>query len=69
MKTAAGKIQGILPDFEAKIVLTVHDELVYELPEKYAKEFSNMVKYIMENCVCLSVPIIVDVKIVKSYGD
>lgn len=69
MKTAAGKVQGILSDFEAKIVLTVHDELVYELPEKYAEEFSCMVKYIMENCVCLSVPIIVDVSIVRSYGD
>jgi len=69
MKAAAGKVQKILSDFEAKIVLTVHDELVYELPEKYAKEFSEMIKYIMENCVCLSVPIIVDVSIVRSYGD
>lgn len=69
MKTAAAKVQRILSDFEAKIVLTVHDELVYELPNKYAEEFSCMVKYIMENCVCLSVPIIVDVSIVNSYGD
>jgi len=69
MKTAAGKVQKILSDYEAKIVLTVHDELVYELPNKYAKDFSSMVKYIMENCVCLSVPIIVDIKTVKSYGD
>jgi DNA polymerase-1 len=69
MKTAAGKIQKILPDYEAKIVLTVHDELVYELPNKYAKDFSSMVKYIMENCVCLSVPIIVSTEIVNNYGD
>lgn len=69
MKTAAGKVSKILNDFDAKIVLTVHDELVYELPKEYAEEFSCMVKYIMENCVCLSIPIIVDVSIVNSYGD
>lgn len=69
MKTAAAKVSAILDDFKAKIVLTVHDELIYELPKKYAEEFSSMVKYIMENCVCLSVPIIVDVSIVNSYGD
>lgn len=69
MKTAASKIIGILPKYQAKFVLTVHDELVWELPEKYAEDFSYEVKYIMEHCVCLSVPIVVDVSIVNSYGD
>ena len=79
MKTAAGKIQGILPNYKVSrnnileelglIVLTVHDELIYEAIEYQAKEFAAEVKYIMENCVCLSVPIIVDVSIVNSYGN
>lgn len=79
MKTAAGKIQKILPNYKVSrnnileelglIVLTVHDELIYEAIEYQAKEFAAEVKYIMENCVCLSVPIIVDVSIVNSYGD
>ena len=69
MKTAAAKVMKILPDFEAKIVLTVHDEIIWELPEDRANEFMKQVIYIMENCVCLSVPIKVDAKIVRSYGD
>ncbi len=69
MKTAAGKVQEILSDFEAKIVLTVHDEILWELPEDKAEEFMKEVVYIMENCVCLSVPIKVDAEIIRSYGD
>jgi hypothetical protein len=69
MKTAAGKILPILPKYQAKYVLTIHDELVWGLPAKYAEAFSCIVKNIMENCVCLSVPIVVDVDIVNSYGD
>ena len=69
MKIAAGKILHILPEYQAKYVLTVHDELVWELPYKHAKQFSCKVKHIMEGCICLSVPLIVDVSIVKSYGD
>lgn len=69
MKTAAAKVSKILSRFNAIIVLTVHDELVWELPEDRAEEFAVEVKDIMEHCVCLSVPIIVDVSIVLSYGD
>ena len=69
MKIAANKIFKMLFKYNAKIVLSVHDELVYELQECFQKEFQKEVKYIMEHCVSLSVPLKVDVSIVKSYGD
>jgi len=69
IKIAANKISKILSFHNAKIVLSVHDELVYELQKCFQKEFAEKVKEIMENCVSLSVPIIADVNIVKSYGE
>lgn len=71
VKIAAIKIvkSGILQKYRVRIVLCVHDELVWELPEEYAKEFSCEVKYIMEHAVSMKIPILVDVKIVRSYGE
>lgn len=67
MKIAAGQVLKRFPD--CKYVLSVHDELVWEVSEDEAEGFSQTVKDIMEHCVCLSVPVIVDVSIVKNYGD
>jgi DNA polymerase-1 len=69
MKIAAVKIRQYQDKYRARLILSVHDELVWELPSEYAKEFSSMVKHTMEHCVVLSVPILVDVTIVSSYGD
>ena len=69
MKIAAAKIRQYLAKYKARFVLTIHDELVWELPEKYAKEFAKLVKDIMEHAVSMKVPVVVDVKIVKSYGE
>lgn len=69
MKLAAVKIRQFLPKYRARFVLTVHDELVFELPYKYAEEFSCLVKDIMEHCVSMKVPIVVDISIKKSYGE
>ena len=67
MKTAAAKVIQVWPN--VKIVLSVHDELVWEIAKEKAEMFATDVKYIMEHCVVLSVPIIVDVSIVSNYGD
>lgn len=40
-----------------RLLLTVHDELVVEAPDKDAKEVANLVKETMENVVTLCVPI------------
>ncbi len=57
------------PTIEIKPVLTVHDEIVYEVDEKYMKWVAKEIKNIMENSVILSVPLKVDISIVKKYGD
>ena len=69
MKMAGGRIRLILPNYDAQVVLTIHDEFMYEVCEDQAAAFAAEIKYIMEHVVCLSIPIVVDVSIVKSYGD
>jgi len=46
-----------------KMLLQVHDELVFECPKENAEEFSQMIKHEMENAWPLSVPILANVGI------
>lgn len=54
---------------EAKLVLTVHDELVVEAPEKDAKRVAQVMKKIMEGVATLDVPLVVDVAAGKNWRD
>lgn len=54
---------------EAKLVLTVHDELVVEAPEKDAKRVAQVMKKIMEGVTTLDVPLLVDTAIGKNWRD
>ena len=60
-------IQSDIPN--AAIVLTVHDELVCEVPEKDAQAFAHDMKGIMENIIKLDAPLITDVGIGTTWGD
>ena len=51
--------------FEAKLLLQVHDELDFSVPEREIEELSAIVKDVMEHIVDLRVPLDVDV----SYAD
>ncbi|HPG29911.1 MAG TPA: DNA polymerase I [bacterium] len=53
LKMSMIKIAPILEEFEAKCLLTIHDELIFELPEKYCERFAEKIKNIMENIVSL----------------
>lgn len=53
--------QGLTP------ILTVHDELVFEVPKKDAEKVAKLVKEVMEGVIELSVPVIVDVGIGKNW--
>lgn len=48
--------------FGARLVLQVHDELIFEAPEKRAREFGAWVRREMEGAVSLDVPVAVDVQ-------
>ena len=57
------------PEYDgAKIILTIHDELILEIPDDILKETVAHVREIMEKSCCLSVPAAVDVKIGKRWG-
>ncbi len=53
----------------ARIVLQVHDELVVEVEEKDSAEFCEVVVEEMERAVELSVPLKVDVRVGRSWGE
>ncbi|MDR0920929.1 MAG: DNA polymerase I [Lactobacillales bacterium] len=47
-------------DLKANMLLQVHDELVFEVPESQVDELDKLVKDVMENTVTLTVPLITD---------
>ena len=53
---------------QARMVLQIHDELLFEVPQGEIKKVAKFVKSAMENAVKLSVPVIVDVKYGKNWG-
>ncbi len=52
-----------------QMILQVHDELLFECDPKDVKETAKMVKEKMENALKLSVPVIVDLKVGKNWGE
>ncbi|MEZ5902594.1 MAG: DNA polymerase I [Alphaproteobacteria bacterium] len=62
MKMAMIKMPRALENanLKAKMLLQVHDELIFEVPEKELKETSALVKNVMENVVKLDVPLIAE---------
>lgn len=55
--------------FTAKMILQVHDELVFESPENESSTLSAMVKEEMEGVCQLSIPLVVDVKTGKNWDE
>jgi DNA polymerase I len=60
---------GLGPDAEAKMLLQVHDELVFEAKHGLEHELAGVIKEKMEKAITLSVPVVVDVRIGKSWGE
>ena len=54
-------------NFSAKMLLQVHDELIFEFPPDEQDKLIDLVKYEMENVIELSVPLIVDIGIGKNW--
>lgn len=72
VKIAMIKVKKVLdkkfnPD-DVKIILQVHDELVFEVKEKLVDEVQKMVKIEMENACDLKVPIKVDFSVGDNWG-
>ena len=71
IKTAMVSIAHGLPGIcrGARMLLQVHDELVFEAPLVHVSEVAGYVKGVMETAVTLSVPITVDVAVGPNWRD
>jgi len=54
---------------EARMILQVHDELLFELPQAEIEKLQKLVLGIMPRALALSVPLNVDVKMGRSWGE
>ena len=72
LKRAMIDVHEALPhvaDGRARMILTVHDELLFEAPRETAEETAAAVKRLMENAVTLKVPLTVDVGTGENWND
>lgn len=54
---------------EAKLLIQVHDELLFEVPKKKIDELAKKIQEIMESAYKLDVPLIVDLKYGVNWGE
>jgi DNA polymerase-1 len=70
IKLAMIEIDRRLADgFESRMILQVHDELLFEVPEKELKRLSNLVKEVMESAHKLKVPLLAETKSGPNWRD
>ena len=55
--------------FKSKMLLQVHDELVFEVPENEMAEMRQLVPEMMVNAIQLSIPLKVDTKVGRNWGE
>jgi DNA polymerase-1 len=55
--------------FQGRLLLQVHDELLFEAPQAEAADFARMVKGVMESAASLSIPLVVETGIGPSWGE
>ena len=53
----------------ARLLLQVHDELIFECPKSAAKETAELIKKEMENAVKLKIPLKASLETGKRWGD
>ena len=54
---------------QVHMILQIHDELIFELPNNQVDRASPIIKSIMENIVKLKVPLIVNINIGNNWGE
>ena len=70
MKRAMIDVHAALaPHPDARMILTVHDELLFEVPKARAEEFSEIVRAGMQGAVAMKVPLTVDVGVGENWKD
>ena len=56
-------------EFESRMILQVHDELLFEGPEEEIPRLTQLVKEVMEGVYKLRVPLVVDTKVGPNWRD
>ncbi len=71
IKVAMIRIHGRLADdgIPARMLLTVHDELVFEVREDATAELGSLVRREMEGAIELEVPVVVEIGVGKTWYD
>lgn len=54
---------------KSRMLLQVHDELIFEVPEEEKEEMLTLVRDIMESAMILSVPLVVNILIGKNWAE
>ena len=63
-----GVHRRILDDgLELKMLLQVHDELVFELPESLTESYHPVIEELMTTAMALDVPLAVDIGVGKNW--
>jgi len=52
-----------------KIIMQVHDELVFEIADDFVEEAVKKIDAMMSNCLKLNVPLLVEIGVDKNWGD
>ncbi len=60
--------KGLL-DKDCRLLLQIHDELLFEIKEDAVKTKTSKIKKVMENVVELKAPLVVDLKIGSNWGE
>lgn len=68
IKAAMIRLHSQLKNYQTKMILQVHDELVFEVPDSEVVKVSPIIKDLMENTFKLSVPVEVEMKIGQNWG-
>lgn len=67
IKIAMVRLHEVLKNYQARLLLQVHDELVFEIPPDEWEELQPQIKSVMENAVELSVPLLVEARIGENW--
>jgi DNA polymerase-1 len=67
IKIAMVKIDKILANYQAKLLLQVHDELIFEMPPEEWEILESQIKTTMEEAVSLSIPLVVEIHAGKNW--
>ncbi len=69
LKKAMIQVDKEITNKNIKMLMTVHDELIFEIKNNLVKTVVPRIKKIMEEVIKLKVPVIVDVKQGKNWGE